>query len=96
MIAPTIRTMTKAARGAMTSSRAGAATSLQITVMVMAARQAPATRISMVVALAAGDRPDPRLFRFSFPEMHRIFPLRTKPKSSSGPVSPAGGLGGAG
>ena len=67
MIVPAIRTLAKAARAAMASSRAGAATSLQITVMVTAARQAPATKISMVVAIAVGDRSEPRLFRFSSP-----------------------------
>ena len=86
MIVLVIRTLAKAARAAMADSRVGAATSLQITVMVMAARHAPATRISIVVALAAGDRSVPRVSTFSSPEMPGIFPLRTKLRSSSEPV----------
>jgi hypothetical protein len=73
MIVPLISTLAKAARVAMADSMAGAATSLQITAMVMAARPAPATRISMVVALAVGDRAEPRLFRSSSPEIPGIF-----------------------
>jgi hypothetical protein len=80
-----IRTLAKAARPAMADSRVGGATSLQITVMVMAARQAPATGISIVVALAAGDRSVPP-FPGSAPPIGR--PLPNIRGHSAGPCVP--------